>query len=180
MKFRENKGTWLMMFLMSAILLGFISILFGQRQINKNNNPQRDGLLSGQILDGKSFVQLGDAAVITLTLANNEDSDINVAKSCPTLDYQLTLKNELGQPVNLTKEGLRLTSRTEMVCQLKRVKLTPGQSLQTNINLSELFEMFGTGKYFLTATRGVSKNDQKGNLIWRDNEIVTVEINIKE
>lgn len=159
-----------------AIILSlcFITLLIAQTESEKSDNsnvPKQELKITVRNDDGKSIYEVGETIVLNLTVKNNDDVELFVLQSCATVDYKLTVKDEYGLAVSLTKEGLRRTNRSEIFCSYKKVKIESGKSKQDSINLSQLYDMSAKGKYYVSASRSARKGES---------EVIKLESNIIE
>jgi hypothetical protein len=147
-----------------AISLCFITMTIAQTEKKKSNDniPKQELKITAQVDKDKTAFKVGEVIVISLTVKNNDDVELFVLQSCATLDYKLTVKDEYGQLVSLTKEGQRRTTRSEIYCSYKTVKIEPGKSKQDNINLTQLYDLSAKGKYYISANRSAQKGEYEG------------------
>jgi hypothetical protein len=157
-----------------AISLCFITIIIAQTEKEKSNDniPKQELKITAQVDKDKTAFKIGEVIVINLTVKNNDDVELFVHQSCATLDYKLTVKDEYGQLVSLTKEGQRRTNRYEMICPSKKVQIEPGKSKQDNINLTQLYDLSATGKYYVS----VNRSARKGEYEWINLESDVIQI----
>jgi hypothetical protein len=157
-----------------ALSFCFITMTIAQTENEKSNNniPKEKLEISTQVDNDKTAFKIGEVIVINLTVKNNDDVELFVHQSCATLDYKLTVKDEYGQLVSLTKEGQRRTNRYEMICPSKKVQIEPGKSKQDNINLTQLYDLSATGKYYVS----VNRSARKGEYEWINLESDVIEI----
>jgi len=125
--------------------------------------------------EDKKIFKVDETILLSLTVKNNDDIELFILESCVSLDYKLTVKNEHGQLVFLTKEGQRLTNRGEIMCRNKKFKLEPGKSKQVSINLLSLYDVSAKGKYFISASRSARKSDNS----WIRAESNTIQVIIE-
>lgn len=145
-----------------GILLSLIVNIIAQIQkpMSDSVKVSQPGINLTLQLEG-SIVKSGEPVTVALTVENNSPLAIVLGESSVVRDFKIEVKNENGKAVHLTKDGLRLTDPSAPVWRNRIVKLEPGKSRESKINLAYLYEMSNKGKYYISAVRGVRKTDGK-------------------
>lgn len=143
-------------------LLGAITIVSIQaqkRNLKTINNVSHGFKITTRLENENKLVQIGQPILLVLNTINDGNKSGFVIESSVARDFNLTVKNEYGKVVPLTEEGRRLTSPNKSVYRNKKVKLEPGESIQSKINLAHLYEMTAKGTYYANASRIIKEID---------------------
>lgn len=160
-----------------GILSSFLSILFAQVKTEKENIQINPILKIQQIQKPKrdeSANLPNDSVTLALIIENTGKDAIHFLESCASLDYKFLVKNESGQILSLTKEGHRLTNRSEMICRYKSSTVESNKSKQSRINLSRLYDFSIAGKYYVTVSRSIKKGENE--FINLESDVVEIDI----
>lgn len=149
----------------SAVVLSWLFIGLNAQVVRKSSDNKKESLqefqITAQTTGDKTMFKLGDHIPLGLTVTNNSSMEIYVVESYAERDYKIEVKNEIGQDIPLTKIGKRLTDPATPVWRIKKVKIDPGKSIQSNIDIAALYDMSVAGVYSISISRTAKKADGK-------------------
>ena len=145
-----------------SMWLNTTTILTAQVPKSHRNNASTQALQITINTDSlRTKFNVGDPIQIEILVENISKAPVSLVESCYSLDYALTVRNERGEEVRLTKEGRRLTNASEVICHSRMLKLTPGGATRVNINASHLYDMSSKGTYYVKASRAAQPSNGK-------------------
>jgi hypothetical protein len=157
------------------LLFSLTMILIAQvqkKELSKQSKIAQEFQLTAKIENGNDKFKVGEPIQLTLIIENRSDESLYYLDSCVSLDYKFTVKNESNDEVPLTKEGERLTKRSEVVCRYKMSKLESGKSRQKKINLAHLYDISVKGKYYVSVSRSAQKGESE--VIKLESEVIEI------
>lgn len=110
----------------------------------------------------KVILRVREPIVLKLLIKNTTKEVLPLVVSSPDMDYQISIRDEKGQNVALTKYGEKLRRNAGDHLARAVIKVSPGQEVSHSLTVSEIYNMTAPGTYSITAKRTVFRRDGKG------------------
>jgi hypothetical protein len=111
----------------------------------------------------QTVVKGGSDVKIHITLTNTSDNEVTIFDQNPECDYGVEVFKEHGESASATEhkralrcEGPRMVNRNVLIT------LKPGESTETAISVSDLYDITRPGRYLVWVTRRVPGDLGKG------------------
>jgi len=111
------------------------------------------------------LVHVGEAVYIVATVSNASQDKLTFVETNPPVDFHLTVLDSNEKPVPRTLYGDRILQRQNSPQEHFRVvskQVSPGESLQYELNLSRQFDLSLAGTYSVQASCEAPRKDGSG------------------
>lgn len=137
----------------------------GTSDVVAADSPARNTNASGLVLSArieKASFNPGEPIPLRVSVTNSSRKVLVIVDTYhPEWDYKLDVRNEAGETVPLTKDGERLMRNISIYKSIS-VWLYPGDTVQADFVINELFEMNTPGTYSVTSKRKFLTLDSSG------------------
>lgn len=158
------RSVFLLMFIVQSATVemnGAIVIPQREKHLSKSARTASQGFLLTSQTSTEAFLS-GDPVWVNLVVKNvGHRAQILVAAD-PEKIYKFTVKNEKGEDVPLTEYGKSIQTGSEDFWGKAYLTIKPGQEHEDKVLISRIYEMRSTGRYFISASRMVFRQDNKG------------------
>jgi len=114
----------------------------------------------------------GEQILLKVTLSNNSQEEIYIVETGTLKDYLLEVRDRAGKKVPVSKKGKKILDSPFA----KRVvsKIEPGQAVQDEINVGDLFDLSAGFSYVITVKRTVLMQDKKKSAEMESNPVMVI------
>ena len=152
---RQRSGSSISLLKVFCILI-FAAPLSGQGQAKRAPVPVKISTrfqMVAQIGDADA-IRLGSPVILTLRLANASSALVHLLETSDDFDYEVTISNQFGEEVPRTEMGRHLVEDERSSRAITR-EIKPGEALDVTLDLSTIFALRKTGKYYARVARVV-------------------------